>query len=226
MINALNILEQAIDGIHAHIAFLFFWVFLAWGIHIINIFLNRGLMVLGIVPRHPLGLIGIITSPFIHADFNHLTQNSIFFLGLGGLVLTQGLNTFVIVSIGIMLLSGALLWLLGRKASHIGASSLIMGYGAYLVTRAIIAPGLIEILGALIGLYYFGVHLAASLLHIDGKVSMEGHFFGCIAGFLVGYDYVSWAGYVHTYGDFLLLGASSLDITLNQMKDAIFAQIS
>ena len=182
MINSLNILEQAIDGIHAHLPFLFFWVLLAWVIHLINVTLNRALMVFGILPRHPLGLIGIITSPLIHGNINHLAQNSIFFLGLGGLVLTQGLNTFVIVSIGIILLSGTLLWLLGRKASHIGASSLIMGYGAYLVTRAIIAPGIVEILGALIGLYYFGVHLAASLLHIDKKVSMEGHFLDVLQG--------------------------------------------
>lgn len=226
MINTLTLLEQTLDGIQLHLAFLFFWVFLAWMIHLLNICFGQILMVFGIIPRHPIGLIGIITCPFIHANFSHLIQNSIFFLGLGGLVLTQGLTVFVTVSLWVTIISGALVWVLGRKACHVGASSLIMGYGAYLITKAIITPDLIEIIGALLGLYYFGVHLAASLLHVDSKVSMEGHFFGCIAGIIVGYDYLFFMSLLQGYGDFLLVGAQSLNIQLNEFVHEIRAQIS
>ena len=43
-----------------------------WFIQLVNWALHYRLNFLGIYPRHPFGLIGIITAPLLHSSFNHL----------------------------------------------------------------------------------------------------------------------------------------------------------
>lgn len=215
--NLLNTLSIALDTLNTNMAFLCFWVVLAWLILCANRILNNVLFVFGILPRHPIGLIGIFTSSLIHGNIQHLLMNSIFYLGLGGLVLSQGLDTFVVVTVAVILSSGSLVWALGRQALHIGASSLIIGYWAYLATRAIMDPSSVQILGALIGMYYFGIHMTGSLLSTEKNVSIEGHLAGLVSGLAVGYYYPELSALFNTYAVDLLDGAYSLSIMLNQL---------
>ena len=60
-----------------------------WGIHIINMLTRFRLAVFGILPRHIIGLPGIILSPFIHGNFEHLLFNSISLWVLLALLMTQ-----------------------------------------------------------------------------------------------------------------------------------------
>lgn len=151
-------------------------------IHIINLLTHRYLTLLGIIPRHLLGLPGIILSPFIHSNWNHLFLNSIPLLILTSLLLIHGVTVFIVTTIIIMLLGGGLTWCLGKKGIHIGASSLIMGYWSFILTQAIIQFNLVNIIISLLCLFYLS-HLIINIFP-SGKrnVSWEGHLFGAIAG--------------------------------------------
>ena len=210
-------LLNALDAINTHLPFLLLWLGIAIALLILNVFLGNALFIFGLLPRHPLGLIGIFTSPLIHGNSQHLFMNAIFYLGLGGLVLSQGLDTFIIVSITIITISGSLVWLFGRQAMHVGASSLIVGYWSYLTMRAIIEPTVIQVLGALIGMYYFGIHMAASLLSIKKNVSIEGHIAGLVAGLTTAYFYTDLANYFHIYGIDILDGGYYISHLLNSL---------
>ena len=104
-----------------------------WAIHIINLLMGYSLNNLGIRTRSLLGLPGIIFAPFLHADFNHLFFNTIPMFVLSDLVLIEGTTVYYVVSLAIIILSGFLTWLFGKRGIHVGASGLIMGYFGYLV---------------------------------------------------------------------------------------------
>lgn len=151
-------------------------------INIINQAVGGRLAILGIIPRHIFGLLGIVFSPFIHGNFNHYFFNSLPLFFLMNMVLIYGFNVFLAVTAMIMLISGSLTWLFGRHALHIGASGVILGYFGFLVIIAYLVPSFLSIMLLLCTLYYFG-GLVASLIpiHTDG-VSVEGHIFGFLAG--------------------------------------------
>jgi membrane associated rhomboid family serine protease len=75
-------------------------------LQVINAATGYSLMAFGLVPRTVHGLLGIVTSPFLHVSFSHLSANLVAFLVLGTLVMVEGLNRFMAVSAIIILLGG------------------------------------------------------------------------------------------------------------------------
>ena len=151
-------------------------------LQLLNVATGYSLLAFGLVPRTLHGLSGILTSPFLHASFAHLSANLSAFLVLGTLVIIDGLNRFIAVSVIVILLGGALVWLFGFSGVHVGASGWVFGLWAYLLSRAwfhrswsnLITAGVVAVLyGGLI----FG------FLPRQG-VSFEGHLFGAFAGFI------------------------------------------
>ena len=157
-----------------------------WVIQIINWLLGNRLNYLGIYPRHLLGLPGIICSPFLHGNFEHLFLNTIPLLILIDLVLMAGQTTFFLITFSIILQSGFAVWLFARRAIHVGASSLILGYWGYLLMNSYHAPSAMTVILAILCIYYLG-SLALSLLPLDAKASWEGHVFGFLAGISTAY---------------------------------------
>src|SRR3990167_3740932 len=70
-----------------------------WGAYFLNLILGKKLLYLGIIPRHILGIPGIICSPFLHADFNHLFFNTIPIIILSDFILMNGIYYYLNVSI-------------------------------------------------------------------------------------------------------------------------------
>lgn len=157
-----------------------------WVIQCVNFVLGYRLNALGILPRTPSGLFGILLSPLLHGSFSHLLFNSIPLFLLMNLVLLTGLANFIIVSVLITVISGLFVWLFGRKALHVGASGVIMGYWGYLIVNAILYPSIITVLLVIFCFYYFA-GLFASLMPKSGT-SWEGHVFGLLSGLLVSYE--------------------------------------
>lgn len=150
-------------------------------IHILNIISRYRLLVLGIVPRHMTGLIGILFAPLLHRDFTHLIFNSLPLFLLSNLVLMRGMWIFMNVTIFIVIVGGMLTWLLGRRALHVGSSSVIMGYFGFLFAQAYFSHSFFDYFTLAIAFYYFGGILLGLIPHKKG-VSWEGHLFGFIAG--------------------------------------------
>jgi membrane associated rhomboid family serine protease len=159
-----------------------------WIIQCINFALGYRLNALGILPRSPSGLPGILLAPLLHGNFSHLLFNSIPLFLLMNLVLLTGMPEFIIVTLLITIISGFCVWLLGRKALHVGASGVIMGYWGYLMTNAILYPSIITVLLVIFCFYYFA-GLFASLMPKAGT-SWESHVFGFVSGLLVSYAHL------------------------------------
>jgi membrane associated rhomboid family serine protease len=160
------------------------YVALLWGIECINALLNHRLNRWGILPRTLTGLVGIPLSPFLHGSFAHLILNTVPLATLGSFVALYGTRIFLAVSLWIMLLSGAALWLFGRSAYHVGASSVLFGYFGYLVARGWYERSVTAVLVAFLTLVLYG-GIVWGALPMRPYISWEGHLFGLLAGVLV-----------------------------------------
>lgn len=136
---------------------------------------------LGIVPRTPAGLVGIVASPFVHANFAHLAANLPPFLVLGALMLRAGAAPFVENALFIAVVQGVLVWLCGRRAAHVGMSGVIFGFLGYLVVFAVrhTTPYNVAIAGGVL-VFYGG--MLAGVAPARKASSWEGHLFGLLAG--------------------------------------------
>ncbi len=150
-------------------------------VHVINLFTGGYLNNFGIEPREIGSAYGIATAPWLHADIGHLGSNLAAFVVLGSLVLLQGLRYFVKASAVIILLGGALVWLLGRDATHIGASGWIFGLWSLVIALAWFDRSPTNIAIALAVVFFYG-GMVLGVLPTTGYISFESHLFGAIAG--------------------------------------------
>lgn len=136
----------------------------------------------GIRPHDPDRLIGIVTAPFLHAGFGHLISNTVPFLVLGFLIALNGAARVLAVTAIVMLVGGLGTWIVGPEHSvHIGASGVVFGYAAYLVSRGVFNRSVLELVMAAVVVAIWGSALLSGLLPQDG-VSWQGHLFGGIGG--------------------------------------------
>ncbi len=156
-------------------------LFVLWAIHGVNVLFGYRLCVLGIHPRRWYGLPGLIFSPLLHGSTNHLFMNTIPGGVLASLVVLNGQETLLGVTLFIALSSGLCVWLFGRHAIHIGASGLVMGYWGYLLVAAIHHPTTLTILMGMLCFYYF-TEMASNLVPEHATTSWEGHVFGFLSG--------------------------------------------
>lgn len=189
MFNIANILNQLavlLTVLQANVKVALGIVAIFWIVFFINLLLGYRLNIFGIYPRRLWGLPGILFSPFLHANFNHLFFNSIPLFVFSDFLLVYGRDKFLHISLIIILCSGLGIWLFGRKAIHVGASSLIMGYFSFLLVMAYRQPSVLTILLAIVTIYYFGA-LFLDLFPREKHVSWEGHLFGFLAGLIAAY---------------------------------------
>lgn len=166
-------------------------IVMAWVVGVVNFaYLGGGLnRLLGIRPREPLGLLGILFSPILHRNAGHLIANTLPFAVLGWLVLLQGTDNFYAVSVVILLISGLGTWFLGRPAIHLGASGLIFGYLGYLIARGYLEVTLMTLGLAFVVMLLYGDQVWTMLPDSDNTaLSWEGHLFGFLGGVLAASD--------------------------------------
>ncbi|MEM9976950.1 MAG: rhomboid family intramembrane serine protease [Cyanobacteria bacterium P01_D01_bin.2] len=162
-------------------------ILIAWTVGIVNFaYLGGGLnRLLGIRPRNPFGLFGIVFSPLLHRNASHLIANTLPFAILGWLVLLQATGDFYPLSVVILLVSGLGTWLLGRPVIHLGASGLIFGYLGYLIARGYLEVTLMTLGLAFVVMLLYGDQVWTMLPDSDETtLSWEGHMFGFLGGVL------------------------------------------
>ena len=157
-----------------------------WGVYFINLLLGKRLLLLGIIPRRIYGLPGILFAPLLHADFNHIFFNSIPLLVLSDFLLIHGLHYYLIVTGFITVVSGFLIWCFAKPGIHIGASALITGYWALLVSDIYNQGSITALMLGGISLYYFA-GIFFGIFPSQKGVSWEGHLFGLLAGLALGF---------------------------------------
>ncbi len=140
----------------------------------------------GLYPRKWSGLIGVLTSPFIHStkDFNHIFNNSIPTFVLTWLLFYTYRQVASKTFISIYLMTGILVWIFGRPSFHIGMSGVIYGLTSFLIVSGFIRKDLRTVSLSLLVIFLYG-SLIWGVLPIDPTVSWEGHFFGLISGVIM-----------------------------------------
>ena len=135
----------------------------------------------GIYPRTFEGLRGVLLSPFIHSNMEHLYHNTIpLFVLSAALFYFYRPIAWKVIIFGI-LLSGILTWIIGRPANHIGASGLI-----YVLMSFTLFKGILSRHYRLIALSMLVIFLYGSMIWyvfpIIERISWEGHLSGLIVG--------------------------------------------
>ena len=153
-------------------------------VHLLNGMVQMRLIHFGIYPRATGGLIGILASPFLHANPTHLIANCSALLVLLFLLFLnrryRAEETLLLIWFG----SGFGTWLIGRPGPHIGASSIIYGLIVYLIVAAWWMKGWRPFIVAITVLFLYAGALYG-VIPRDPRVSWEGHLAGAIVGFLV-----------------------------------------
>jgi len=142
----------------------------------------------GLIPRTLQGLIGIVTSPFLHVSIFHLLGNTLSFAVFAFfLALLEGQKMFSKIFF-IAIIGGGLTWIFGRSANHIGASGLIFGLWGYLLLSGWFTRQIKYMLVSfiLIGMYS---GMVFGLLPLRSAISFESHIFGFVAGVIVAWSY-------------------------------------
>jgi membrane associated rhomboid family serine protease len=140
----------------------------------------------GLVPRTERGLMGIVTMPFLHANFSHLSGNLISLVILLAFMLVFHSKRMIVDVLLTAFAGGLLLWLFGRPGDHIGASGLIYGLAAFMVVAGIVHKRFLEAVGAVAVAVLYGNSLLWGLLPIQPGVSWDGHLAGAVGGALLG----------------------------------------
>ena len=140
--------------------------------------LNRAF---GLIPREVEGLDGIAGMPLLHGSFAHLLSNTAPLAVMGALLAATATRALVAVNAVIVGAGGALVWLFGSTAIHIGASGLVFGWFGFLVMRGAVDRSPVTLLAALAVGFLYGAMIWGVLPGRPG-VSWEAHLFGFAAG--------------------------------------------
>ncbi|WP_158769113.1 rhomboid family intramembrane serine protease [Paraglaciecola sp. L1A13] len=152
-------------------------------IEVINLLTGRVLNQFGNIPRYVPGLIGVLIGPFLHGSFSHYLSNIVPLCVLSFLMLQYGNKRFFGVTLFCIILTGLLVWLFGRSASHIGMSSVIYSYFGFLLLAGFLSRKFSLIIISLLVAFFYG-GLIFGVLPARTFVSWEGHLFGFISGLI------------------------------------------
>src|SRR5664280_1352783 len=158
------------------------FVFLMWLVKIVELLFEIDLSRFGIYPLTVQGLPGILFSPFIHADFHHLFNNSLplFFLSIALFYFYS--EVAVRVFIWTYFITGLLVWIAGREAWHIGASGLVYGLASFLFFSGIIRRYFRLIALSLLIVFLYGSMVWGLFPGVYKNVSWESHMLGFFSG--------------------------------------------
>ncbi len=139
----------------------------------------------GIFPLTVRGIPGILFSPFIHAGFGHLFNNSLPLFFLGTALFYFYSEIAVKVSLWTYFLTGLFVWIAGREAWHIGASGLVYGLASFLFFSGIIRKYFRLVALSLLIVFLYGSMVWGIFPDVYKNVSWESHMLGFISGIIL-----------------------------------------
>jgi membrane associated rhomboid family serine protease len=128
---------------------------------------------------------GIIFSPFIHADFTHLFNNSLPFFLLSVALFYFYSEVALKVFLWTYFLTGILVWFGGREAYHIGASGLVYGLASFLFFSGIIRKYYRLVALSLLVVFLYGQMVWGIFPGVYKNVSWESHMLGFFSGIIL-----------------------------------------
>ena len=157
---------------------------IAWLQELIDAALFGGRWNLPLAPGSPWWT--LLTAPFSHGGIGHLLTNTLIFLPLSYLVISQGLRAYLWVWAGVILMEIPI-WLFWPVGSH-GLSGVVYGLLGYLVLIGLVERRLISLMLTVLVISLYGSSLVGLLPWTTPPgVSWIGHFSGFIGGALAAF---------------------------------------
>lgn len=165
----------------------FIAVFLIWFVFWLELKTGLNFARFGIYPKDISSLFGIVFSPFIHGDLEHLYNNSIpLFVLLLMMQVFYRKQTYFVIVIGIVL-SGMITWLIGRPSYHIGASGLIYALVSFIFFKGIVTRNYRLTAVSFVVIFLYGGMLWYIFPDMKENMSWEGHLGGFITGLILAF---------------------------------------
>ena len=168
------------------------FVLLLWLVKAADVIWDMDMNEYGLYPLKVKGLLGIITSPLLHAGFSHLFANTIPLLVLGSLLFYFYRPLAWQVFFLIWLMTGVWVWVFARGSGvHIGASGIIYGLASFLFLSGIIRREQRLMIITLLVTFLYGSLLWGLFPQFFPKehISWESHLMGLLSGVLLAIYY-------------------------------------
>lgn len=179
-------MNEHLRYLKSSLTYAFLIVVVLWLIRLVESLFGFEFYIFGILPRETQGLIGILTSPLVHANWEHLIANTVpIFVLASILFFFYRMKSLYILPL-LWLTAGLMTWIIGRVSWHIGASSVIYALASFLVFGGLFSKNikLIIVSVIVVAAYYgliFGIFPGAE------GISWEGHLSGFLSGLLWAY---------------------------------------
>lgn len=140
----------------------------------------------GIYPRKIEWIWTVFTYIFVHANWSHLLNNLLSFFLLSSCLFYFYRPVNLRVFVALWLISGLLLWIIGRENRHVGASGLIYAMASFLLFSGLIRKHIPLIAISLVVTIIYG-NMVWHIFPwtINDPVSWEGHLSGLISGLFI-----------------------------------------
>ena len=167
-------------------------VLVLWIIKIIEVGFQVSFAEYGLLPQSVIGLRGIFFSPLLHADWAHLSSNSVpLFLLSAGLFYYYGQKAWTIFFL-CWLVTGLWVWIFAvDTGTHIGASGVVYALATFHFTGGLLRrePRMMAF-SLLVVFLYGGLVWGISPDFFPGKnISWESHLLGGLAGIVIAFAY-------------------------------------
>jgi membrane associated rhomboid family serine protease len=159
-----------------------------WLVKAAEYYYSISLYEFGIYPLTTKGLIGILTSPFIHKDFSHLLSNTLPLLISSIGIIYFYPNIAYRAMIGMYLMTGIWIWCFARPSYHIGASGLVYSFVFFLFFSGVLRKDRAAMAVSLLVTFLYG-SIVWGILPLIEEVSWEAHLMGTLAGIFFAWYY-------------------------------------
>ncbi len=161
-------------------------VLLLWSVFLLDDAFGLGLRQWAILPRHVQGLPGILMGPLLHADTDHLWNNSISVLLLGWALMYFYSRVAGKVVLWSWLGTGLAVWLTARANYHLGASGVVYGMAAFLFVSGMLRKQRTLMAVSLLVVFLYG-SMVWGVFPIVPRLSWESHAWGAVMGIAMAY---------------------------------------
>lgn len=164
------------------------FIIILWLVKFIELVFDYPLYNLGVYPRHIKGVVGVFTSPLIHANFSHLFSNSIPLFVLGSGLFYYYRTVAYKIFFLILFATGFWVWVSARPSYHIGASGVVYGLASFMFVSGAIKKNMSLAAFSLVVVFLYG-NMIWGVLPVMPHISWESHLMGAIAGIVMAVYY-------------------------------------
>jgi membrane associated rhomboid family serine protease len=181
-------MDIAVKRLYISMFFPGVFLLLIWLVFLVEFSLKLDLVYHGLYPRKLSGLQGILFSPFIHGGIKHIVANSLPLFALSSLLFYFYKNLAFRVLLICYLLTGVIVWIIGRPSYHVGASGVIYALAGFLFVSGIIRKHLGLMAVSFLVAFQYG-SMIWGIFPIEDRVSWESHLSGLLTGLSLAWIY-------------------------------------